>query len=324
LKKGSERGRYELVVTVEETRPLFADVEVRSDAGERPIGESFPEVSRRFDLANDAALGVREFLGSEGLVFASVGSANGLVQAGYTRYDLFGPGSFASFALAYDPNNRVFTPSLSAGVPLTVNQSLRATVSWQKSAFKSGGSREDSIQRSGELDWLYNTTDDPLFPTRGNQVEAALSYQRLHSVIKLTDLGLAPFRLDDRVWGLFLTGRHYRPLTARQSLSFGLAAGAFQFAEEEPTPFRAGTHAYQASASVGHTLDLWQGERARRWGDLRLETTAVYGGAYSETPKILGLDDRPVYQLDLRESLVFRNPWAIVRLSLRYHGKAMR
>jgi hypothetical protein len=325
LKKGSERGRYELVVTVEETRPLFADIEVQGDLAERPVIPNLPQASRRFDFSNNAALGVREFLGSEGLVFASIGSSNGLVQVGYTRYDLFGRGSFASFALAYDPENRAFTPSLSAGVPLTVNQSLRATASWLKSSFRSGGVREELTQRSGQLDWLYNTTDDPLFPTRGDELEANLAYGRFDSVAKFTDTGLATLRFDERTWGFSLSGRHHRPLTARQSLSFSFAASALQFADDDPTPNSlSGTHGYQASVGVEHALDLLLGERAHRWGDLRLETSASYGGSYSGTASVFGLDDHPAYQLTLGEKLVFRNPWAIVRLGVSYRGKVMR
>jgi outer membrane protein assembly factor BamA len=261
------------------------------------------------------------------VVFASLGSSNGLFQVGYTRYNLFGPGSFASLALAYNPNNKDFTPTLAAGVPLTVNQSLRATVSWSRTTFRGNGARGDSTQQSGQLDWLYNTTDDPLFPTQGDTVETALLYQRFSSLFKSTVVNVPSSRLDERTWDFSLSGHHYRPLTARQSLAFGFSADAFHFSEDDPFPgnFIIGSgNGYQASVSVTHALDLWQGERARHRGDLRLETSAAYAGSYSDAGLSVLFNQTTLYQLTLGENLVFRSPWAIVRLGVLYHGKVMR
>jgi len=327
LQKGSERGRYELVITVEETRPIFVDLEGAGDYSDRSGVYSPLPTSRRFDFSNNSLLGVREFVGSEGVLFASFGSSNGLFQLGYTRYDLFGPGSFASLALAFSPHdNKETTASLSAGVPLTVNQSLRATVALSHASFRGDVSRDDSTQQSGQLDWLYNTTDDPLFPTRGDTVEAALDYRKYHSIFKDPGIAMSPFRFDERTWGLTLSGNRHRPLTARQSLAFGLSAAAYHLSEDQTSAnFLNGSGTgYQASVSVTHAFDLLQGERARHWGDLRLETSASYVGSHSNDAFNALFDQTTVYQLTLGETLVFRNPWAIVRLGVLYHGKVMR
>jgi outer membrane protein assembly factor BamA len=328
LQKGSERGRYDLVIAVEETRRIFVDLEGMGDYAERTVLSSPIFTSRRFDFSNNSLLGVREFVGSEGVVFASFGSPNGLFQLGYTRYNLFGPGSFASLAVAFTPDDdKEITTSLSAGVPLTVNQSLRATVASSQSSFRSDVSRDDSSQQSGQLDWLYNTTDDPLFPTRGDAVEAALEYRRFHSTFKNTGIDLPSFRFDERTWAFSLSGNRHRPLTARQSLTFGLSAAAYRFTEDRPSSvdFLGGSgRGYQASVNVAHAFDLWQGERSRHWGDLRLETSAAYVGSYSHDAFSTLFDQTRVYQLTLGETLVFRNPWAIVRLGILYHGKVMR
>ena len=326
LQKGSERGRYELVIKVEETRPIFVDLEEQGDYSERTLIAPPVQTSRRFDFSNNSALGVREFVGSEGVVFASFGSPGGLFQVGYTRYDLFGPGSFASLAVAYSPDNKQTTTSLSGGVPLTVNQSLRATVASSQSSFRSDFSRDDASERSGQIDWLYNTTDDPLFPTRGDTAEAALDYRKFHSDFRTTGGTVPSFQLDERTWALSLSGSRHRPLTTRQSLAFGLSAAAYRFTEDHPTvDFLGGSGTgYQASVSVTHAFDLLQGERARHWGDLRLETSASYVGSHSKDAVNALFNQSTVYQLSIGETLVFRNPWAIVRLGVFYHGKVMR
>jgi hypothetical protein len=255
-----------------------------------------------------------------------VGSSHGLAQAGYTRYDLFGDGSFASVALAYDPNRHTFTPTLSAGVPLTVNQSLRATVSRQKFEQRSGRFRSDSENRSAELDWLYSTTDDPLFPTQGNEAEADLVDQSFDFSDNFF-AGMAN-RFSEHFDTLTLSGRHHQRLTALQSWSFGLTGATYRYGSgaSAPSLLLASRPSFgaQASLEVGHALDIWQGEPARRRGDLRLETTASYVAASTARGLRQPGVDNPVYQLALRANLVYRNPWAVVRLGVSYSGKVMR
>jgi hypothetical protein len=321
LRKGTERGRYELVITVEETRPLFADVKLQPNVNANRIEEDLPIAQHRVDFGGESLLGFREFVGSTGLIFATLGSSNSFSQVGYTRYDLFGGGSFASVALAYDPNSDTYTPSLSAGLPLTVNQSLRATVSRLRSTFKSGSFRLDEENRSAQLDWLYNTTDDPLFPTQGNEAEVDFVYQSLDDHIKEASQG--SFRLGEHIHTLTLTGRHHLPLTARQSLSLGLIGSTYRYTTFEPFFTSRPSFGYQGTFEVVHAVDLWQGERARHWGDFRLETTGAY--VLTSTAPIFNANGyAPVYQLAVRTALVYRSPWAVVRLGLVYSGKVRR
>jgi hypothetical protein len=325
LRKGSERGRYELVVTVEETRPIFADIEKQQDVGGRfPIVSDLPFSQPNVDFGGDSLLGFREFVGSTGLAFATVGNAHSLSQLGYTRYDLFGDGSFASVALAYEPNGHRFTPALSAGVPLTVNQSLRATVSRVKSSESSGSFRFGFEDRTAELDWLYNTTDDPLFPTRGEEAQATLIGQSFDDRIGQLS---GTVREGQHLGTLALSGHHHLPLTRRQSLTFGLTGSTYRYREFATVPEALNgpgpTYGYLATIEAGHAVDLWQGERARSWGDLRLETTASYG-ALSTARNLRNTDGPdPIYQFSLRTTLVYRSPWAVLRLGLVYSGKVM-
>ncbi|HEV7516547.1 MAG TPA: hypothetical protein VGR07_09635 [Thermoanaerobaculia bacterium] len=308
LQKGSERGRYLLVVTVDETRLLFAAVPVELDTHGETISTAELRAPRHFDFGDSTLLGVRQFVGSEGLVFAALGSTNNLFQVGYTRYDLFGPGSFASATLAFGIPGSSAIPSLSVGLPLTANQSLRATVSRFERR-----STLVSERRVAELDWLYNTTDDLFFPTRGKTAEADLFY-RLPVV--------AAGEPDARQWTLALSGRSHRPLTARQSWSVGYEAAVDRFSglRESLQPL----YEYRASLDLRHALDLWQGESAHGRGDLRLETSIERAVFHADHDLSLALAVDPVYPYTLRSALVFRNPWAVVRLGVSYCGKAMR
>src|SRR5262249_10918952 len=168
--------------------------------------------------------------------------------------------------------------------------------------------------------WLYNTTDDPFFPTRGDEVQASFLYQRFHAVTRFTEAGLPPFRLDDQTRGFGLSGLHYLPLTGRQSLAFGFLATGYRFPEDSSRPLLGGVGAsrlYEGNVGVTHAWDLWQGDRAHHSGDLRLETTATYGGSYSDALRNFVPDLRHQYQLTLGETLTFRNPWVLVRFGLR-------
>jgi hypothetical protein len=327
LKEGTARGRYELVVAVEETRPIFANLETeRNVGGELPIELNLPFPQPDVNFGGDSLLGLRELVGSTGLVFATVGSSHSFSQVGYTHYDLFGDGSFATVALAYDPIGHRFTPALSAGVALTVNQSLRATVSSLKSHESSGSFRLDFDDRTAEFDWLYNTTDDPFFATRGNAAEAALIEQSFDDRFK--ELDGSTSRSGERIGTLRLSGRHHQPLTERQSLFFGVTASTYRYSAFASSPELLNgpgpTFGYQATVEVGHALDIWQGERARDWGKFRLENTVSYVTVSTARNLRRSEDADPLHQLSLRTALVYRSPWAVVRLAFLYPGKGMR
>jgi hypothetical protein len=326
LKPRVEGGPYELVLAVEETKPIFADVHFeRNTGGGTPVEANLPFPQPNVDFTRgDSLLGLREAVGSTGLLFATVGNSNSLSQAGYTHYGLFGAGSFASVALAYDPLDHRWTPALSAGVALTVNQSLRAAVSRTRKNDESGVFRLESEDRTAELDWLYDTTDDPFFPTRGNAAEATVAYQSFED--RFREFDEATTRLGQKLATLTLSGHHRQPLTERQSLSYGFTGSTYRFTASEQSLFENGStepsFGYQAAVEVGHAVDLWASERAQSWGKLRLENTAAYVMASTARNFRSSDDIDPLHQLSLRTALVYRSSWASVRLALLWHGKA--
>jgi hypothetical protein len=319
LEKGSERGRYGLVITIEESRPLFVGYDLET--------QTFPRVPdvglRQTRLTHDTwIVGTREFVGSDGLVFGSV--AEGLYQAGYTQYEIFGHGSFLSASLSSDHDGRFLTPSLSAGIPLTVNQSLRATASWARDKVR-GEPDEREEQGSIELDWLYDTTDDPIFPTLGTQSSLAGSDLKFRAVSS-PPAPQSGFRSEQEFRNFSLSVRRYWPVSNRQSVSLGFTGSAYRVSQSFSSslgPVVSDPYdTSQASLLIGHSFDFISGERARRWGDLRLETTAEYQGSYTDNSLVKFFGERNLsFRPVLRTGLVFRNPWGVVRLGLSYLGK---
>jgi hypothetical protein len=326
LNKRDEGGAYELVFTVQEMGSLFANVQTERNVGGRdPIASLVPFPQPDVALAGDSLLGLQATVGSTGFVFASVGDSNSFSQAGYTQFGLFGAGSFASLDLAYDPFGHRITPTLTAGVALTANQSLRGSVSRLHSSEGSGPFRLSFEDRSAELDWLYDTTDDPFFPTRGTTIDTDLTYESFED--RSHELDGSAFNLGEHIGTLLLSGHHHLPLGERQSLSFGLTGSTYRYDASASSPELLNgpgpTFGYQGTVDLGYAVDLLQGEQAWRGGKLRLETTASYGTV--SIARDLRSSDQvdPVHQLSLRETLTYRSPWALVRLALLYSGKVM-
>lgn len=313
LRKGSERGSYQLVVTVEETRLVFYSAHVGGvyDGDNLRVGPG----EDRVDWGASATAGGRWFVGSQGLVFGSVegfdtvGPAS--AQVGYTRYNLFGRGGFASIALATDVSDEnsgeAYGSSLSLGIPIVGNHSLRADLSWFQRKDEFFGT---TFRNEGEnlgLSWIYDTTDDPLFPTSGTRLTSEARYSRLEEAVQ------GPFPGNDfsqEAIGLEVVGRRHWALTHRQSV-FAELSGSWSesdlFDREETFEQRA------AGAGLGHSMDLWGFEKTERIGDLRWENTLQISSY--ET----GFQDRLRYtDGSLTTSLVFRNAWGVLRGSFSY------
>lgn len=206
LRKGSARGAYELVVEVEEARRFFFDHSVRGTVYDRPLELDRTIGSESFVASLPGLVGARQFIGRSGMVFAALDNVEGL-QAGFTRYDLFGRGVVASVAysgfiggdiccsseiLPYslDPSfvswkwrGSAHRLSLEAAVPLGPADALR--LGWSRrdgegstrselfGRFRQGPFFVDAANASdltldrAELMWVRDTSDDPFVPTRG-------------------------------------------------------------------------------------------------------------------------------------------------------------
>lgn len=206
LAKGSERGRYELVITVEEIRRFFF--------GEDAVFTHFTNsvafdtlFARDWSVSPGPLAGVRFFVGRYGVLFGSVAGGRGF-QAGYTHYDLFGRRGFLSlgltangccqvqvFPLGLDPTFSSWQNEgdsrearLTVGLPLEGDLGVRFEVVSQAS--EEGERRsllgldrprgtleyEDLAQRRASLALTYDSTDDPVFPSQGISASLGLDY----------------------------------------------------------------------------------------------------------------------------------------------------
>ena len=316
LRKGSERGAYELVIKVEEATPVFFSAGANAQRFQR-INFFTGKKQTTTDWQRFGTVGGREFVGSHGLVYGSVEKTQHqdgeLVNAGYTQYDLFGAGSFANVELdstegvkGFDQLQALF----SAGIPLTAAQSLRTDLGWatSKSVFDLGSSRDADLFAS--LSWVYNTTDDPLFPLSGTMGSVATSYRtdEVHLVER-------PFDIDERVTqrtlGYGVSGEHFWPLTARQAVELGFNAGG----SRDSARTGSASQFLQGNLTIGHAINLWGYEKTQRFGDLRFENviTATYVNQRSQFVVI------PVSKaVSFTSSLLYRNRWGLLRLSFTY------
>ncbi|MEM9599162.1 MAG: BamA/TamA family outer membrane protein [Acidobacteriota bacterium] len=211
LRKGSERGRYELVITIEELRRYFFGTDLIVTRFTNSVSfDTIPGGEWTASLGGLA--GIRFFVGNYGVLFGSVSTERG-TQLGYTQYNLFGRRAFLSVGLtsAGCCNNRVFSlgidPTFSnwnsegdfretqvtLGLPLGVDQALRlrATHNYSSDGVRSnllgvdrprrGLLYEDLLTNELELAWVRDTTDDPIFPREGTLQTLAVDIQSVET-----------------------------------------------------------------------------------------------------------------------------------------------
>lgn len=213
LRKGSERGAYELVIQVEEARRFFYEHSIRASFFDEPI-DLDQTTANEFILSLPGLVGARQFVGRSGVVFAALDTVEG-AQVGFTRYDLFGRGVVASVAWSgffnsdvccasevlpyaldpsfvswgWDESSRRL--SVEAAVPLRPTDALR--FSWSRrdgggatrsevfgvyrggEFFVDAGNSDLTLDRA-ELKWVRDTSDDPLVPTRGHTLSGGIEW----------------------------------------------------------------------------------------------------------------------------------------------------
>jgi hypothetical protein len=146
---------------VKESNPFFFLIDARATL----LDDSRHTVDYDVDPASEskeAALGFRWFVGGRGIVHVGVTARRDRKEfttdysawaLGYTHYDLFGTGAFATvnIRLPFDsPAEGLISPQLVVGVPLTTNQTL--TLDFEDTHF-----RKDTRQFRGVA---YDRQDD--------------------------------------------------------------------------------------------------------------------------------------------------------------------
>ena len=180
LEKGSERGRYLLVVTINETKPFFYALDIRPILGNNGAE---PDYSDRIGVAdNSGTIGFRWFVGRRGALHTAIvttdynrfASDYAAVVVGYTQYDLFNTRAFATLNLKHviSEGGTAISPQLVVGIPLSANQTLTLEVDETRFGEDTRtilGQAFDTQrgQRIVGANWSYNTTNRPFLPTRG-------------------------------------------------------------------------------------------------------------------------------------------------------------
>ncbi len=373
LDRGSRRGRYSLLITVEEVRGFFFG----SDLIYAARGDALSAASALDDeLTESLTAGLRVFAG-QGVFFAAVGDGENL-QVGYERYRLRdrpvllrlayarqGCCSATLQELGLDPAAAVWTAEeasdrleLTIGLPLAGNHSLRFDASHLEtgSAIRRplGDSevsfarlRRDALdvrdveQRELELAWVFDSTDDPVFPSRGDALTAAVGLRWLEGDLPAPDvLGSASgtaAEMRSRLVGLSLFGARHWPLSARQtvSLSLRLLASRSEVTDIPLAPvagdvateagdggpaelllWSGDVDALEAGLGARYALGLWGPGRIRRLGELRWETVAEL--IYADSSPVLSPSAHPLWGVSLSTGIALRNAWGIFRIGFTF------
>ncbi len=380
LGKGSERGRYSLLIMVEEVERFFFG----SDLGYTTFGDSLESASAQGDeLTDSLSVGMRVFAG-QGVFFAAAGNGEDL-QAGYERYRLFGRPLLLRLAyaregcctadlqeLGLDPGAAVWRLAdeadrfeVTIGVPIAANHSLRVNASSleaDSAARRPLGGHSDATSALGyeldvqdvgqqelELAWVFDSTDDPVFPTRGDALTAAVGLRWLEGDLSQSAAvgpGLetlasgAAAEMSSRLVGVSFFGERHWPLSARQTVSLSLKLLAsrtevdrlpVESDPDDPTPIDASAEtgngseltlwsgdvdSFEADLGARYSLSLWGPGKIRRLGELRWETVA--GLIYIETSPTLSLAAHPLWGLSVSTGIALRNTWGLFRIGFTY------
>jgi hypothetical protein len=304
LRKGSERGRYELVIGVEEVKPYFLQYTAAYDLSARP---HVPGLDRQ-RLSDTGVVGLRYFVNAHDQAFAAY-DPDGVVNLGYTRFNLFGHGGYASVQSSIVRGSDDRNLALTLTIPVAGNHAVRSTTFWSDGDFEHGWTEN--------LAWLYNTTDDPLLPTEGIEAAASANY-RQGRVLRITVFPSGERQdFDGFSWSAASSVRRHWAVSARQSVSAGASlsfertrSDAFLFA----TPARDRRDLYGGSVEVGHAVNLWRSRALGPRQDLRLESTVTYAEDRSDPSGFFFRSHSLAGSL----GLVFRNAWSLVRLGFEY------
>ena len=363
LRKGSQHGAYELAIEVQTARWFFFDHWIRAFRFAEPLDL---EESVRTDETMKSSVflgglaGARRFVGRSGVLFGALDSEDG-AQVGFTKYDLFHRGILASagysrtvccvrevLPLALDPT---FTSwgfdssrkiSLGLAIPLGGPQSIQLSLSERRGDVSSRRNVivdpqaqvpvifiEDGELAYGraEAKWVYDTSDDPLLPTRGLSLSAGLEAARfdgrdLIELLPSVEGDLFPIPIpafhSEEVVAAASAIRHW-PITPRQTVSatgrvFGGTSRLENLMVRFEPPRDVDLDTFGGSLGVQHALNLRRSRHSAGFTDVRLES-GVEMGVERTSPD---LGPSPLERFSAWVGLVFRNQWGRVRAFLSY------
>ena len=339
LEKGSERGRYVLVVTINETKPFFFALDLRHFLTRDNNVE--PAYNDRIGAPeNFATLGFRWFVGRRGALHTALVTSDynrnfardyASVVVGYTQYDLLGTRAFATLNLKHviaEGGGSNISPQLVVGVPLSANQTL--TVELDDTRF-GPDTREvlgevfdtERTQRVVGATWSYNTTNRPFLATRGTLLSVrprfSWSDATTYTFVQGSNPG-APFpsfsvhadTIHSEAREVTVNAARYWELSERSSVSGGLDASLTHFRLDSDVLGLTVDRELRGGVTGGYSYSFWDAERSKH-GDSRLEVNARLGNrSYSYA------DFYRAEQRQVSASWVRRSSWGTLRLGAGY------
>ncbi len=315
LRKGSERGRYELVVEVEEASRWFYGFDQEWTTGDRETSFDFSRdrgLIYRDDDDDFFSIGGRTAIGKNGVGAISIDALS--VQLSYSHYNLIKKGVRLSFNYLLEPwddfsDQEILRVDL--GVPVRGNHSLNFSVR-HTVADLSGFGSFDVSQRDTTVGvmWLYNTLNDPVLPTEGWFVRAGLDRGEFDELRFLRVGDEFDEWLFEGTRRRFLaSGERHWEISDKTSVSGTTTLALIDSGDWETT---------EGSIELGLDRFLRRNIKKNRWRELRWENSVRFVRSDRSPPSESGFPDADVDEISLASGFTFRSRAGIVRLSLRY------
>jgi len=354
LRKGEQRGRYRLEITLQETSSFFLDLN----------GESLHSESGESDDLYQGLAGFRHFWGRYAMVYGSVSpsqqgtakrDSNGVgLRLGLSYFNLFGSGILVDGQWSYQDSDMVaqelgsrrqflnYRPSQAGtfeiGMPLARHQWLRSRSRIETSTtklqqdptrftpnFELEGFRTKEKRRRTTLFWERSTVNDSWLPRQGQIYRSGLSFADGSYAERYTQQVLDRTRRWE-TQSYFADHQSYWPVTNRQSVYLAVE-GSFEDTGE----------INDARGKVDLTQLHWGGRigillfqpfpLANRLGDWALGFELSGFGTDTETrsPQLDNLTlFSPLREYHAEVFLSIRNSWLIGKFSIRYSDKTQK
>jgi hypothetical protein len=326
LSKGSQFGRYVLLISIRQMKSLFLSSEIRTmwvddqRYHNLPSGLEISSLTTQ-ERTHDLTVGARRFVGSKGLLTVAAQrfeNRNDRYTLSFSQYDLFGTRASLSAVVSYlehpagrraggderyDWHHRDnLTWELIGILPLGPNDSFRG--SWQQTERAAGYNEIDPAtgrprhilrslpERRSEFFYIHDSTNDALFPTSGTRITAGA----VRSKVVTTAFAAVGKRTIDE---LRATAEHTWRMTRAQAVTVGATGSDYDQIIRTYKMFGR------------YSTDLWGSERTLRDGDLRLEIVV---------DKTFQRVVRPPFSTEsvVSVGLAHRNVWGVVRFTAEY------
>ena len=306
LDPGTAAGARVLTINVVDETPVHVVLDIQGVAQKGGYVTTLTQIGWRFFPARN---GVAELNTGGASHFSGGGSGGphlGDLSAQYTAYGLFGTSAFAGIGVSghYQSEDRLVSPILLFGVPLTQTQTIRGT-------YSRTGVKSDS-DGVATLQWLIERNDDPYFARQGFSAAAGPQWEKFRFI---ADYNGGKLHVDDtgNNVGFSVRGEKYWPLA-----EYGAywVRGNATYLDEKTT--NNGTKGRPSQLQLGDLLGGvgWNFDQWRTTGEWFDRWRPELGAGYHRDRQHQGafVEDRS--GLELFASFAFRTRLGIFRLSL--------